>query len=218
MGKKHKNKREEQLLLTEQRNQVLQDALSFSNKRFKKFHEVIMQLYNGDDLSRFFVTDKKMEKINGCFNILPKSDQPLFKDVLIYLTKCSDLISDEVYIAAVYNIVQFRAYWRNDIFQWRTASRQEEPQLKELINYLFCQYKIPEFLYKAFYEAKNTQFIYWFIHLTRGGRVKEMQNIPIPFTQRMGHYFLQAPANMSVNEALRWSQVRGLGGNEKLAE
>lgn len=42
--------------------------------------------------------------------------------------------------------------------------------------------------------------------------------MPIPFTQKMAHYFLQAPAVFSVTEALRWAQAKGLGADERLAE
>lgn len=45
-----------------------------------------------------------------------------------------------------------------------------------------------------------------------------MKNIPIPFTQKMGHFFTQAPEALTVEEALRWAQVRGMNGDVKCAE
>ena len=220
MGK-HKTNREKQLLLDEEKNLVIEQALSFSKKRFKKFDEIIVRLFEKEDLSSFF-SDIRIWKIHDCFNNCSSrnslSIRSLLKDVFIYLNKNSDLISDELYIHAVYNMVQFKAHWRKDLFSWRPRSKQPANQVKELVNYLFCLYRVPEFLFKAFYEQKNNVFILWLIHLGCGKKVKDMSNIPIPFTQKAGHYFLQAPAELSIAEALRWAQVRGMGGSEQLAQ
>jgi len=222
MGKRSKSERKKQLQLSEEREKILCEVLRFSNKRFKRFDEVIMQLYAGEDLHVFFNTDKRMWKISECFNGVSKNDylhvKTMLRNLFIHLDKCSLLMSDENMIQAVFNIFQFRAQWRKDIFKWRPVEQNSSFQLIELANYLFCKYEVPAFLYKAFYETGTTIFISWFIHLSAGGKVKEMKNIPIPFTQKMGHYFIQAPEKMSVIEALRWAQVRGCGGDEKLAE
>jgi len=179
-------------------------------------------LYRGEDLSRFFNTDKRMWKINECFNNLSKKGNQqavkLLKDVFIYLDRCSTLMNDENLIQAVYNVFQFKANWRKDIFQWKAVDKSSSSQFVELADYLFCRYEVPAFLYKAFYEPNDKRFIRWFIHLAAGGKVKEMNDIPIPFTQKMGHYFIHASADLSIIAALRWAQVKGLGGNDELAK
>jgi hypothetical protein len=40
---------------------------------------------------------------------------------------------------------------------------------------------------------------------------------PIRLTRRMADFFPQAPAHLTVEQALRWCQVRGLGGDERFA-
>ena len=57
MAKKHKTEREKQLLKTAEQEAVIAHALHFSRKRFKKFEEIIEQLYQGEDLSFSFATD-----------------------------------------------------------------------------------------------------------------------------------------------------------------
>jgi hypothetical protein len=209
------------LLLKVEREKVIAEMLQYSKRRFKRFDEVIIQLSNGEDLERFFTTDRRMWKINECFNATSKKDEVtarvLLKEVFIYLDQCSLLTSDETFIHGVYNAFQFRGNWVNDIFGWKPASKKAALQFKELAHYLFCWYDVPEFLYKSFYET-NLLFVKWFIHLGTGGRVIEMEGIPIPFTKKMGHYFTQAPSKMAVTEALRWAQVKGMKGDEKLAE
>ena len=221
MSKKHKTIKKQQILATQKKEGVINDVLKFSRKRFKKFDEVILQLYLNEDLSSFF-TDCRIAKVHECFTKVSSKtkavERTILKNVFVYLDKHSSLISNEDYIQVVFNMVQFRAYWRNDIFEWIPSSKRSSVQVNELAFYLFCQYKMPEFLYKAFYEKTITLFINWFIHIGTGKKVKELVNMPIAFTQKMGHYFLQTPKNFTVSEALRWAQVKGLNGDDKLAE
>ena len=67
MAKKHKTEREKQLLKTAEQEAVIAEALQFSRKRFKKFEDIIGQLYLGEDLS-FSFSDRRIWKINKCLN------------------------------------------------------------------------------------------------------------------------------------------------------
>jgi PcfJ-like protein len=138
--------------------------------------------------------------------------------VLICLDKNSLLVSDEIHIQAVINIVKNKLFWKNDIFRWRPVSKLANVQLNELINYLFCKYKVPKFLYSSFYESKEMVHMEWLIHLGQGGSIKKLNKVPIPFTQKMGHYFTLAPDKLNTYEAIRWGQTKGLGGSDDLAE
>jgi len=221
MSKASKKRREKETRSKLDRQKVCEEMLLYSKKRFKKFDEVILQLYNDEDLSVYF-SDRRIWKVNNCFckfsSNAKLSDRIVLKDVLIYLEKNSSIILNEDYIQAVFNMVLFRAYWRKDIFKWKRLSNRSEKQLNELAFYLFCEYNVPEFLYKAFYEKKDRLHIIWFMHIGTGRRMRELAKMPIPFTQKMAHYFLQAPATFSITEALRWAQVKGLGGDDRLAE
>ena len=221
MGKKSKMERKKQLQLTQDRETVIQQALLFSRKRFKKFDEIILQLYKNEDLS-FSFSDRRIWKINECFDTFSskakEAERKKLKDVFMYLNDKTELLNSEEHIEAVYNMVLFRAYWKHDFFNWQPSSKQANMQMMELAAYLFCKYKVPAFLYQCFYEKKDKQFIYWLIHIGMGGKVREMGKIPIPFTNKMGHYFLQAPAKLTIAEVLRWAQAKGLGGDNNLAE
>jgi hypothetical protein len=139
------------------------------------------------------------------------------KDVFIYLEEYSLLTGDEFVIHAVFNCFLFRTCWLNDIVKWKPVSKNAAEQFIEIAGYLFCRYDVSKFLYKSFYD-NNLLFIEWFIHLGTGGKVTAMKDIPVAFTQKMGHYFIHAPGKFNVTEGLRWAQVKGLGGNETLAE
>ena len=221
MSKKNKKEKQQQQLASKEKDEVINNALKFSKKRFKRFDEIVLQLYLGQDLSRFYA-DIRIWKVNECFGKLSTDTRPvdraILKNVFVYLDKWSLLLSGEDLIQAIFNIVQFRVHWKKDFFEWRPSANRPEEQLKELTFYLFCQYKVPDFLYKSFYEKSNMRFIKWFIHIGTGGRAKDLKDIPFEFTQKMGHYFLQAPSKLSVAEALRWAQVKGMNGDDKLAD
>lgn len=195
--------------------------MRFSRKRFKRFDEIIEQLYENENIN-FSMADRRIWKINECFKDLsPRSkaaERKVLRNVFQYLNTNSVLLSGEDFIQAVYNMVKFRPYWKNDLLDWKPTSKQGRVQVNELADHLFARYKMPEFLYKCFFESKSILHIKWFIHIGNGERVKEMPDIPIPFRQKMGHYFLQAPSKFSIAEALRWAQVKGLNGEDNLAE
>jgi PcfJ-like protein len=221
MSKKNKNIRDERIFSTADKERVISDVLKFSRKRFKRFDEVILQLYLDKDLSAYF-SDRRISKVHECFSRVSSKtkavDRAILKNVLVYLDKYSLLVSGEEYIQVVFNMIQFRAYWRRDVFEWKPSSKRGASQVHELAYYLFCHYAVPEFLYKAFFETSNMRFINWFIHIGTGKRIRDLAALPFPFTQKMGHYFLQAPSKFSIQEALRWAQVKGLNGDDKLAE
>jgi hypothetical protein len=55
----------------------------------------------------------------------------------------------------------------------------------------------------------------WYLHLGRGQNLRTAK-LPLDYTKRMAHHFLQAPDDFTVFAALRWGQIIGLGGNERL--
>jgi PcfJ-like protein len=229
MSKKDKKIKEQQLLAIKQKEEVINNALKFSKKRFKRFDDVINLLYQGEDLS-LFNADRRIARVRECFAKVPVETKPagraILKNVFVHLSKCSLLFADEDSIQALFNMIQFRHDWRNDVFDWQPVAKRGALQVNELAFFLFCRYEVPEFLYKSFYEKTNTLFIQWFIHLGSGKKVRELMKVPIAFTQRTAHYFLQAPARFAIPEALRWAQVKGMmpvragtdGDADKLAE
>ncbi len=220
MAKKSKYERKRELRVTAEKEQALDDALRFSKKRFKKLDEVITQLYEGCDFSRFFNTDERLRKMKACFESVSKKDAHAgeqLRDMFILLNNNSVLMQDARSVHAVYNVFRFRQYWRNSISGWQPCEVGGSNQFIELVDHLICKYKVPAFLYNAFSDSGDQLYMQWFVHLAGGGKVREMKNLPVKLTQKMAHYFTLAPEKLQVTQALRWAQVRGSGGEEKLA-
>jgi hypothetical protein len=56
----------------------------------------------------------------------------------------------------------------------------------------------------------------WFIRLGRGTALREL-NLPLKLTRNMEHHVRRAPDHFTAYQALRYGEVKGLGGGEKLA-
>jgi hypothetical protein len=56
------------------------------------------------------------------------------------------------------------------------------------------------------------------MHIASGKNIKTAKSLPIKLTKKMAHHFLKAPVDYNVSEALRWSQIHGLGGDERLVQ
>ena len=94
-------------------------------------------------------------------------------------------------------------------------SRDSKFILINLINHLFARYKMPEFFTRIWFE-NSIKYQFWFLELGKGANIRNM-NIPIKYTKRMSHFFMQAPADLSVPHAIRWGQILGMGGSSFLA-
>lgn len=221
MSKRSKKIKQQELRVAKQNEDVINNVLKFSKKRFKQFDEIINSLFMNEDLSTYFA-DRRIWKVYDCFSkvstMTKMTERTMMKNVFIYVHNHSVLFSGEDYIHTVYNMIRFKAYWQNDVFKWRPISKHGAEQVNELAYYLFCQYPVPGCLYKAFFEESNMLYLHWFIHIGAGKKIRELVKMPIPFTQKMGHYFLQSPGKFTVKEALRWAQVKGLNGSDQLAE
>src|SRR5205807_2962047 len=56
----------------------------------------------------------------------------------------------------------------------------------------------------------------WYIRLGRGVRFRAL-NLPFVLTRNMEHHVRRAPHHYSLSQALRYGEMRGMGGGDKLA-
>ena len=84
-----------------------------------------------------------------------------------------------------------------------------------MVRHLLALYDVPAFMDSAWFTQTRTQL--WFRHIGRGGNLRTAKRLPFRITKKMAHYFLQAPADYTVEQAIRWGQVHGLGGSARVA-
>lgn len=90
-----------------------------------------------------------------------------------------------------------------------------------LANHLFVKYDIPDHLFNCwdvfhFYEYgyEKDMYIKWYIKIAQGESVRKI--LPIKLTKKQAHLFMQAPRNLSFEEAVRWAQITSMKGDKRL--
>jgi hypothetical protein len=91
--------------------------------------------------------------------------------------------------------------------------------VRDFVRHTLVRYEVPEFLYKAWDPQSGTdRDKQWFIDLAGGASVRKLPGWPAAFSRAMAHEFRQAPAWMTVGQALYYAQVRSLGGTVRSAK
>jgi hypothetical protein len=109
--------------------------------------------------------------------------------------------------------------WLRPVDGWFPGDRPPIPSFASLAHHLLADYPVPRFMTSVWFagctsDARRPQE--WFKLMGRGRNIRSV-DLPIPFTRTMAHHFCLAPDHFAVNHALRWGQIRGMGGNEGLA-
>jgi hypothetical protein len=104
-------------------------------------------------------------------------------------------------------------------FEWKAIEGSPFVQFRSLVEHLFASYPVPKFMAAAWLSG-NERSAAWqqrlFLHLGAGRSIRQFDT-KIRLTKSMVGHFMKAPDDLTVEGALRWGQVRGLGGNNCLA-
>ena len=108
--------------------------------------------------------------------------------------------------------------WQRSPERWCPPCGSAHEQLSSLVHHLFDRYPVPSFLTNVWWangEERWPRELY--LHLARGAGVRSFQlPFDFPLTKPVARWFVGAPDDMSPFPALRWSQVRALGGDDRL--
>jgi hypothetical protein len=103
--------------------------------------------------------------------------------------------------------------WIRPASTWRPRSHSGRRQFAALARHRLAEYPVPAFMDAAWMrrDARAELFRDWFVRIGRGENVRTAAS-PVPLTKRIVHHFLRAPADYSIEHALRWGQVHAVGG------
>lgn len=149
-----------------------------------------------------------------------KNERKKIREALDFFVKVKAYRMLKEYNLVVSKILTMNLFWVRDISTWEWNSRNTYKQLKSLIEHLFCEYEVPEFMFQAWIEKNtNNKHIEWFLHLASGGSARNLFKFPIPITKKMAHEFICTPfPGYSIDDSIRRSQVLGMGGDVRLAD
>lgn len=161
--------------------------------------------------------------IGTCFASMSQTQhtwkREAFRDLLLHLEAqgCYALLRETAFIEALANIAVFANKFVREIDTWEKDSWVADNQMSSLIKHCFAKYEVPEFMESVFYEENKIHML-WYIQLGRGESVLELKAFPVAFTRKMAHEFKNVPAHYSIGKAIRWTQAKGFGASEDMAE
>jgi hypothetical protein len=122
-------------------------------------------------------------------------------------------------IDALTRIASHAHAWARPVENWTTPSGSAFVQFRSLVNHLFARYPVPNLMAAVWLldddpVAAGQRLL--FLHLGAGKSVRQFET-RIRLTKGMARHFMQAPDDLTIEAALRWAQVRGLGGDSRLA-
>ncbi len=122
---------------------------------------------------------------------------------------------------AVPVIVRIAAYshrWIRDPETWPgTSSANPRDIVKSLVEHLFVNWSMPACFDSAWQIKGDLTYLErdWYCHLASGGSLRKVQGMPPSITSRALHLAMGAPADLTIREALRWGQIKSLGGTDQ---
>lgn len=130
------------------------------------------------------------------------------------------LLPGNTFVEALAMIAAHAPAWQRPIEQWKPRSRSASRQFSSLLRHLFVLYDdVPSFFDAVWFSGHSkaaAERRKWFLHVGRGQNIRNCQ-LPIPLTKKMAHHLMHAPGDVTIDQAIRWGQVHGLGGDERLA-
>jgi hypothetical protein len=122
------------------------------------------------------------------------------------------------FIAGLLALARQSTGWVRPLEDWKPRTHNPRRQFSALARHLLAEWPIPAFMDSVWFKGASETAVQqqnWFWHLGRGQSIRTA-DLPLPYTKRMAHHFMQAPPDLTVEAALRWGQIHGLGGNERL--
>lgn len=123
------------------------------------------------------------------------------------------------YIQALVTLNCYRDTWIRKLEDWTPNTHNSYGQFVSLLNHLFVQYPVPEFMNSVWFrtDKPSDQYREWYLHVAAGHNIRTAV-LPIPFTKKMAHCFMQSPSYCSIEMAINWSNIQALGGDPRLTE
>lgn len=111
--------------------------------------------------------------------------------------------------------------WLRAPESWCPPSRlSPEESWSDLLRHLFVAWPVPAFFESAWRVRGPLQLIDrdWFCHLARGGSWRRADGFPPSIGGQAVHLALQAPAALTIRQALRWGQLVSMEASEPLID
>jgi len=178
------------------------DQLLCSKNKFHSRHP-LANVFGYQDRQRLL---KKMTDSQICF-----------LEKLLNKTFDLELMHNADYSKALVRISEYNEFAIRPIEDWIASTHNKDRQFASLLRWLFVQYEMPFFMDSVWWDNDSRNFFFWYTKIGSGMSVYKVIKEDVDLTRKMTHWFMKAPRELSIKGALRWSQVLGFGGDERMA-
>ena len=155
-----------------------------------------------------------------------------FIRLLLHVQGCADLLrrtplggypscaQAEHFLPGLLALSHHHADWLREIEAWKPTDTSPSRQFGSLARHLLANCPVPTFMDRVWFQEPSKisrQQQKWFKHLGLGYGIRGT-DIPIRLTKKMAYLFTLAPDHYTVEQALRWGQIRGWGGGKPLVD
>jgi hypothetical protein len=136
-------------------------------------------------------------------------------------TDCANSTNNKNIITMLVNIAKEKFRWVGEPEHFRSSyTNSATDKVYALANHIFCKYSVPKCFIDV-WEAKevtkeNNTHKEWYFLIGNGVNVRKLSDLPIKLTKKAAHFFGNSPKGFGVNEALRWSMLKGLGLSDRM--
>ena len=106
--------------------------------------------------------------------------------------------------------------WLRPLDEWKIVSSNPNRQFGSLVRHLFARYPVPQCFDSVWFRHSRTQN--WFLHVGQGKSIRTAQRLYFSLAKREAHELMLAPDNYTIEQALRWAQMRALNGNRRMVD
>lgn len=155
---------------------------------------------------------------NTKFNTKDETGRQIIFDSLCFLDKIKAHRMMEEYSVELSEALKMNIFWVRRIEDWIPKSNNAYKSFKSIIEHLFCEYPVPEFMLGC-WKNKFGRDIDWFLHLASGKSARELIKFPVPLTKKLAHEFINTPyPGYTIDDAIRRAQILSLGGDYRFAD
>ncbi len=205
--------------------------LAQKKQEIRKPARVIEKIFNGE-LHEDDVTQPHLKAVCRACKSAQESRRTrfAFHEILQHVSRCSDLVSGQPaigqfgwqagnsFVDGLLALARQSRSWIRPAAEWKPQTHNSHRQFSALARHLLTEWPVPAFMDSVWFMGNGRGAVQqqgWFLHVGRGQNIRTA-DLPLPYTKRMAHCFMQAPSDFTVEAALRWGQILGLAGSERL--
>lgn len=203
-----------------ERDQALQHALRAS-RTGKNYFARMLEMLCADPLVKLERAQNRDLVIQQGFQLIHGPEaREVYRALLLHLEGegCENLIGHAPYALGIAQLAIKFKYFLRPVEDWSRPGRNMHKQFSLLVRHCLARYDVPEFMDQAWCVADAHDARYWFIDIGTGHNIRHSRGLPITLTKRMAHQFLRAPSHFRIEEALRWAQITGQSGDDRVAQ